>query len=37
MAVAGRMEGGAAVPEGDDFTLLVRLSLLVAALLPDEQ
>lgn len=37
LAVTSRMERGAAVPEGDDFALLVRLSLLVAALLPDEQ
>jgi hypothetical protein len=31
------MEGGAAVPEGEDLALLLRLSMLVAALLPDEQ
>jgi ParB family transcriptional regulator, chromosome partitioning protein len=36
-AVARRMEGGAAVPEGEDLDLLLRLSMLVAALLPDEQ
>jgi ParB family chromosome partitioning protein len=36
-AVASRMEGGAAVPEGEDLALLLRLSMLVAALIPDEQ
>jgi hypothetical protein len=36
-AVASRLEAGSAVPEGADLDLLLRLSMLVAALLPDEQ
>jgi len=36
-AVVRRLEAGEAIPEGDDLDLLVRLSVLVAALLPEEQ
>jgi ParB family chromosome partitioning protein len=36
-AVARRIEAGAGVPEGEDLLLLIRLSTLVAALLPEEQ
>jgi ParB family transcriptional regulator, chromosome partitioning protein len=37
LAVLARLEAGVAVPEGEDLSLLLRLSMLVAALLPNEQ
>ncbi len=37
LAVLARLEAGVAVPEGEDLNLLLRLSMLVAALLPNEQ